>query len=60
MKYGRLVRWQLQLAEYNMELHHVAGTHNFLADGLSWMKTRRGERGEVSEAMGAEAEESVE
>lgn len=54
------MRWQLQLAEYNMELHHVAGTHNVLADGLSRMETRRGERGEVSEVMVVEVEESVE
>lgn len=43
-----------------MELHHITGSQNVLADGLSRMRTRseqrEGESGEESEVMGIEEE----
>lgn len=49
---GRLVRWQFQLAEYNLEIHHVPGVQNVLADGMSRMTTRRNRK--EREVMAAE------
>ena len=35
---GRINSWMLQMSEYNVEYHHIKGTQNGLADGLSRMK----------------------
>ena len=32
---SRLVRWSLLLQEYNLEISHIKGTHNVVADALS-------------------------
>ena len=32
---GRLSRWQLEVAEYNLTLHHISGRKNYVADALS-------------------------
>ncbi|KAH0607822.1 uncharacterized protein H6S33_002856 [Morchella sextelata] len=37
---GRIARWQMQLAEYDMEIHHVPGSQNVIADGMSRLSTR--------------------
>lgn len=52
---GRLVRWQYQLAEYDLEIHHIPGSQNVIADGMSRMRTRS--TGEEKEVAGIEAEE---
>ena len=33
--HGRIVRWQVRLAEYDVEYIHIPGKENVLADGLS-------------------------
>jgi len=33
--YGRIARWQVRLAEYDVEFHHIPGSQNIIADGLS-------------------------
>jgi hypothetical protein len=32
---GRVARWVLQLQEYDLHIHNISGTNNFLADALS-------------------------
>jgi hypothetical protein len=34
-KQGRLIRWQMKLAEYNYSISHIKGEKNILADILS-------------------------
>lgn len=51
---GRIVRWQLSLAEFDMEIHHVPGCQNVLADGMSRMRTRHEEPASESEDIGIE------
>ena len=36
--HGRIVRWQIRLAEYDVEYIHIAGKENALADGMSRMR----------------------
>ena len=36
---GRITSWMMRLSEYQVEYHHVRGTENGLADGLSRMRT---------------------
>lgn len=35
---GRITSWMIRLSEYQVEYHHVKGTENGLADGLSRMR----------------------
>ena len=34
-KNQRLVRWSLALQEYNLEIQHIPGSENVVADALS-------------------------
>ena len=36
--HGRIVRWQVRLAEYDVEYIHIPGRENALADGMSRMR----------------------
>jgi hypothetical protein len=36
--HGRIVRWQIRLAEYDIEYIHIPGKENVLADGMSRMR----------------------
>jgi len=36
--HGRMVRWQVRLAEYDVEYIHIPGRENALADGMSRMR----------------------
>ena len=36
---GRITSWMMRLSEYHVEYHHVKGTENGLANGLSRMRT---------------------
>jgi len=36
--HGRIVRWQIRLAEYDVQYIHIAGKENALADGMSRMR----------------------
>jgi len=51
---GRIVRWQIRLAEYDIEYIHIPGKENVMADGLSRMRDDRVEGGlvEVRKAPG--------
>ena len=42
-KQGRLIRWQMKLAEYNYSISHIKGEKNVLADILSreWNKAQQ-------------------
>jgi len=54
--HGRIVRWQVRLAEYDVEYIHIPGKENVLANGLSRMRFEKvGDEGgevEVVEAFG--------
>jgi len=64
--HGRIVRWQVRLAEYDVEYIHIPGKENVLADGMSRMKCAHEEieQGEVTEevyeVLVTEKEEAVE
>jgi len=64
--HGRIVRWQVLLAEYDVEYIHIPGKENVLADGMSRMKCAHEEieEGEVTEevyeVLVTEKEEAVE
>ena len=50
--YGRIVRWQVRLAEYDIEYIHIPGKENVLADGMSRIRHADGEiEGEVIEEV---------
>ena len=40
--HGRIVRWQVCLAEYDIEYIHIPGKENVLADGMSRMRCING------------------
>jgi len=64
--HGRIVRWQVRLAEYDVEYIHIPGKENVLADGMSRMRCvhRIEKEGqvteEVNEVLGIEREEAAE
>jgi len=53
--HGRIVRWQIRLAEYDIEYIHIPGKENVLADGLSRIRDERGKE-ELAEAGKASGE----
>jgi len=57
--HGRIVRWQIRLAEYNVEYIHVSGKKNVLADGMSRMRKSENVLTEVEHAFGEKPEVNV-
>ena len=44
---GRLSRWQLEVCEYNLTLHHISGKKNYVADFLSRVDVNDSEMDEI-------------
>ena len=45
----KVIRWKLELQEYQFNLHHVAGVHNIVADFFSRNKEAEEDDGEVDQ-----------
>jgi len=57
--HGRIVRWQIRFAEYDVEYIHVSGKENVLADGMSRMRKSENVLTEVEHAFGEKLEVNV-
>jgi len=50
--HGRIVRWQIRLAEYDVEYIHIPGRENVVADGLSRMNYNGDNQARSGEVLG--------
>ena len=54
--HGRIVKWQIQLSEYDVKYIHIPGRENVLADGMSLMKVCESMLAEVRKALDKDLE----